>query len=104
MSNSTANRVPMNPFKRGKRHDYFTSSLPWPQKGDALELSADVKTVANIGQTPGVYSTVGLDHYQLDADAATVDVSATTTNAEAYKMFTNPTINELRLAFQTHGS
>ena len=36
--------------KRGKRHDYFTSCLPWPQRHDAQEvLIAQTATIASTG-------------------------------------------------------
>ena len=47
--------------KRGKRYDYFTSCLPFPQKGDAVQLplgefapvitNESVPTFSNLGQT-----------------------------------------------------
>ena len=42
-------------FRRGKRHDYFTSCLPLPQKGDAIEipLTGDAPVIGN-GMSLGI--------------------------------------------------
>ncbi|AXH78125.1 MAG: major capsid protein [Microviridae sp.] len=38
--------------KRGKRHDYFTSCLPWPQKGEGVELPIGTSAPV-VGNNPG---------------------------------------------------
>lgn len=48
-------------LKRGKRHDYFTSCLPWPQKGSAvtIPLAGDI-SAKNVMDLP---------HYSTDSSA-----------------------------------
>ncbi len=95
--------------RRGKRHDYFTSSLPWPQKGTTvplpLGLKAQVHHDATNGSDIGVYSTVNMDYHKMDASAATLRASATTgvIGQSLYadlSTATGTSINALRESFQ----
>jgi hypothetical protein len=102
-------------LKRGKRHDYFTSCLPWPQKGTAVTLP--------LGTSAPVVSDGSLTNLNYAGTVRNINVNGTTmalTMAGAalgtggnvswgsptgliadLSTATAATINALRLAFQT---
>ncbi|AXH74469.1 MAG: major capsid protein [Microviridae sp.] len=103
-------------LNRGKKHDYFTSALPWPQKGadvtlplgSRAEVKYDTFTGASTANdkfvvqardagtnfTSGYGDSLGVDSGNIPASSAS-NVYADLTDA------TSATINQLRLAFAT---
>jgi len=109
-------------LRRGKRHDYFTSCIPWPQKdatASSLPLGDDAP-VLGIGKTNQTFVGAGILAYESNRDDRTYADHGIVDNLDANRKFvvekdpgsahphiyadlanaTAATINELREAFQ----
>ena len=95
-------------LKRGKRHDYFTSCLPWPQKGDAVDLplgqKAYISTDALSGDQIRIDYPVTGGTTRMKPDPTYTTLEATGSGAANIyadlSTATAATINQLREAFQ----
>jgi len=110
LTTSGADATSYEILNRGKRHDYFTSALPWPQKGQDVTLplgtSAPVNTDADLADRLFVYSTEesGYKGMYTDGGDLKLDSVAGTETDSLYADLsdaTAATINQLRLAFAT---
>jgi len=68
--------------RRGKRHDYFTSCLPWPQKGDSVELPLGDTAPLTLDASTRFIEANGNPTFGVPADETGLKFVASSGNAE----------------------